>query len=61
MGTPIEVEHRPALVGEAQRTACDGTLARRELGFVPRTPLAAGLGEQILHIAGERSGSLAGA
>ena len=54
VAAPLEVERLPALVGEANRTACDGSLARRELGFVPRTPLAAGLSEQLLHMAGER-------
>ena len=51
---PLEVECLPALVGEAKRTACDGSLARRELGFVPRTPLATGLSEQLLHMIRER-------
>ena len=59
VGTSVRVEHRPALVGEAHRTACDGARAQRDLGFVPRTRLAAGLAQQFLHIVGERSPALA--
>ena len=57
VGRPVRVERRPALVGEAQRTGCDGSLALRELGFAPKTRLAAGLGKQFVHIVGERSGT----
>ena len=46
-GRDIELDRRPAPVGEAQRTGCDGTLARRELGFVPRTSLFDGLVAQL--------------
>jgi nucleoside-diphosphate-sugar epimerase len=46
VGDPVRVEHRPVVAGEARRTACDGSLARRELGFVPQTPLGAGIARQ---------------
>jgi nucleoside-diphosphate-sugar epimerase len=50
VGAPVEVERRPAILGEARRTGCDGTLALRELGFAPRTPLTAGIGHQLAHM-----------
>jgi UDP-glucuronate 4-epimerase len=43
VGRKVRLEHRPAGVGEAQRTGCDGTLAREELGFTPVMPLRDGL------------------
>ena len=43
VGRKLELEHRPAGVGEAERTGCDGTLAFDELGFAPVTPLRDGL------------------
>jgi nucleoside-diphosphate-sugar epimerase len=46
VGDPVTVEHRAEVAGEARRTACDGSLARRELGFVPQTPLGAGIARQ---------------
>jgi nucleoside-diphosphate-sugar epimerase len=52
-GRDIELDRRPAPVGEAQRTGCDGALARRELGFVPRTGLFDGLVAQLEWIRGE--------
>lgn len=52
-GRDIELDRRPAPVGEAQRTGCDGALARRELGFVPRTGLLDGLAAQFEWIRGE--------
>jgi UDP-glucuronate 4-epimerase len=58
-GRPIEIACRPAPVGEARRTGCDGSLARRELGFAPRTDLLAGLAAQLDWMLGERE--LAGA
>jgi nucleoside-diphosphate-sugar epimerase len=51
-GRDIELDRRPAPVGEAQRTGCDGALARRELGFVPRTALFEGLVAQLEWILG---------
>ena len=50
VGDPVTVEHRATVAGEAWRTACEGTLARRELGFVPQTPLGAGIARQFEHM-----------
>jgi UDP-glucuronate 4-epimerase len=50
VGDPVTVEHRPAVAGEARRTACDGTLAARELGFAPQTSLGAGIARQFEHM-----------
>src|SRR5688500_13695995 len=50
VGGPVTVEHRDEVGGEARRTACDGTLARRELGFVPQTPLGTGIARQFEHV-----------
>ena len=50
-GEPVAVAHRPAVAGEARRTACDGMLARRELGFAPRTPLGEGIARQLEQMA----------
>jgi UDP-glucuronate 4-epimerase len=57
LGTPIKIERRPPLVGEAHRTGCDGALARRELGFAPQTRLASGIGKQFVYMVNERHGS----
>ena len=46
-GRSLELDHRPAQVGEARRTSCDGDRARHELGFVPRTELRDGLAAQL--------------
>jgi nucleoside-diphosphate-sugar epimerase len=46
-GRDIELERRPAPIGDARRTGCDGGLARRELGFVPRVGLFEGLWAQL--------------
>jgi UDP-glucuronate 4-epimerase len=51
VGEPVTIEHRPLVAGEAQRTACDGTLAQRELGFAAHTPLGAGIARQFEHMA----------
>lgn len=40
---PVAVEYRPARVGEIERTWCDVSRARSELGYAPDTSLAAGL------------------
>ena len=53
-GSAVELELRPSPVGEAQRTGCDGGLARGELGFVPRTGLREGLAAQLEWTIGER-------
>jgi nucleoside-diphosphate-sugar epimerase len=58
-GREIELDRRPAPVGEAQRTGCDGALARRELGFVPRTGLFEGLVAQFEWMRGEGQRHLA--
>jgi nucleoside-diphosphate-sugar epimerase len=46
-GREIELERRPTPLGDARRTGCDGALARRELGFVPRVGLFEGLWAQL--------------
>jgi nucleoside-diphosphate-sugar epimerase len=46
-GRDVELDRRPAPVGEARRTGCDGALARRELGFMPQTGLFEGLVAQL--------------
>jgi UDP-glucuronate 4-epimerase len=51
-GRRLVLDRRPAGVGEARRTGCDGRLAREELGFVPRTELRAGLAAQLEWILG---------
>ena len=52
VGGPVSIERRPVVAGEARRTACDGTLALRELGFAPHTPLGAGIARQFEFMAG---------
>jgi UDP-glucose 4-epimerase len=42
-GTDLAPEHRPARMGELQRSALDASLARRELGWQPATGLDEGL------------------
>jgi UDP-glucose 4-epimerase len=42
---PVVVEYHPARTGEIERTWCDITRARAELGFDPATPLAQGLAQ----------------
>jgi UDP-glucuronate 4-epimerase len=54
-GRRLEVEHRPAPVGDPRRTGCDGALARRDLGFAPRTALRDGLAAQLSWMLGERA------
>ncbi len=43
LGARPRVEHRPARAGEVRRSVTDVTRAARDLAWVPRTPLAAGL------------------
>jgi nucleoside-diphosphate-sugar epimerase len=50
VGGPVRIARRDVVAGEARRTACDGTLARRELGFSPQTPLGAGIARQFEHM-----------
>ena len=54
-GRAIELERRPAPLGDARRTGCDGALARRELGFMPRVGLFEGLLAQFEWTLGERA------
>jgi nucleoside-diphosphate-sugar epimerase len=58
IGGPVSVEHRAAVAGEARRTACDGTLAARELGFTPQTSLGAGIARQFEHMLEVTRGAL---
>jgi nucleoside-diphosphate-sugar epimerase len=58
LGSPVRIERRPPLLGEAHRTGCDGALARRELDFSAETRLAAGIGKQFVHMVNERVRSL---
>jgi nucleoside-diphosphate-sugar epimerase len=53
-GREIELERRPAPLGDARRTGCDGSLARRELGFMPLVGLFEGLSAQLEWTLGER-------
>jgi len=50
VGGPVAVEHTGVVAGEARRTACDGSLAARELGFTPQTSLGAGIARQFEHM-----------
>ena len=50
VGGPVRIARRDVVASEAVRTACDGTLARRELGFAPQTPLGAGIARQFEHL-----------
>ena len=51
VGGPVTIERRAFVAGESRRTACDGTLALRELGFAPDTSLGAGIARQFDHMA----------
>jgi nucleoside-diphosphate-sugar epimerase len=57
-GLRVEIEPRPSAIGEAHRTGCDGELARRELGFQPRTGLREGLTAQLEWTLAERRSAL---
>ena len=46
-GRPAAVHHAPARAGEIQRSALDVHKAERELGWRPRTTLAAGIAETL--------------
>lgn len=48
------IRHLPILASEPRRTSSDTTLARQELGFDPRTPLAEGIARQLAVIAATR-------
>jgi UDP-glucuronate 4-epimerase len=45
-GAKLDVRHVDAVKGDARRTKADVSRIERDLGWVPRTPLAAGLGAQ---------------
>jgi UDP-glucuronate 4-epimerase len=47
VGSPVQVTHRPAPLGDPRSTGCDPSLAATELGFVARTPLRAGLAAEL--------------
>jgi UDP-glucuronate 4-epimerase len=47
IGKRAHIEYGPARPGEQQRTLADTTRAREHLGFVPSTPLRAGLQAQV--------------
>lgn len=49
----ILVEHRPAARGDVDKTCADASLAERELGTVPVTPLVNGLAAEIEWILGQ--------
>ena len=51
-GTDVAAEHREARLGELARSALDWSLAERELGWRPATPLHQGLAETLRSIAG---------
>lgn len=51
VGGDVRTARRGPVAGEARRTGCDGTLALRELGFAPRTPLGTGIARQFEHMA----------
>jgi UDP-glucose 4-epimerase len=51
-GTDAAPEHRPARLGELARSALDWSLAERELGWRPATPLDQGLVETLRSIPG---------
>jgi UDP-glucose 4-epimerase len=46
-GTDVTPEHRPARLGELDRSCLDIALARRELGWQPAVPLGEGLAETL--------------
>jgi nucleoside-diphosphate-sugar epimerase len=43
VGEDVQLELEDRQIGDARRTSCDGSLAERDLGFVPDTGLRAGL------------------
>jgi UDP-glucose 4-epimerase len=54
---PVAVEYRPARVGEIERTWCDVSRARSELGFAPDTSLAVGLARTWAWFRARRAGN----
>jgi UDP-glucose 4-epimerase len=51
-GVDVEPEHAPERAGELQRSVVDISLAERELGWRPETPLADGLRETWAYFSG---------
>jgi nucleoside-diphosphate-sugar epimerase len=47
VGRRLEIQRRPAQVGDVRITGCDGALARDELGYLPSTSLRDGLVAQL--------------
>jgi nucleoside-diphosphate-sugar epimerase len=47
LGRPLAVEFRRRAKGDPRATSADGSLAARELGFVPAIPLSEGLARQL--------------
>jgi nucleoside-diphosphate-sugar epimerase len=47
LGGGLQMENLPSMPGDVRRTAADIDLARSELGYEPRTPLAEGLAAQV--------------
>jgi UDP-glucuronate 4-epimerase len=47
LGRPLALDRRPGSTGDADRTGCDGQLARHDLGFVPEVALEDGLAAQL--------------
>jgi nucleoside-diphosphate-sugar epimerase len=47
LGHQVALDRRDAQIGDAPRTGCDGSLARRDLGFVAKTSLREGLINQL--------------
>jgi nucleoside-diphosphate-sugar epimerase len=60
LGRPLVLDRRPAPVGEARRTGCDGALARLELGFCASTALRDGLAAQLEAIVAGAGRAVAG-
>ena len=47
MASPLGPVHGPAKPGEQRRSVLDSTLAQKELGWQPRTPMAEGLAQTV--------------
>jgi len=47
IGRPLALDWCDTLIGEARQTGCDGSLARRDLGFAAQTGLREGLARQL--------------
>jgi nucleoside-diphosphate-sugar epimerase len=47
LGTPLTVDHEPAVIGDARKTGADTSRAREDLGYSPEIPLEEGLRRQV--------------